>query len=63
MRHGPHRFTADVPSLRHVAVWLRGTSPGASEVQRFWAETAWVPIAETDWFADLAIHGEFSGYR
>lgn len=50
--------TADAPSLRHVAVWLTGTrSPDATEIQQFWATTAWVPTAEAGWFADLAAQG------
>jgi hypothetical protein len=56
--------TPDAPSLRHVAVWLTGTpSPEATEVQQFWAETGWVPIAEAEWFTDLAMQGAIHGRR
>lgn len=54
--------TTDAPSLRHVAVWVIGT-PAPAEVRKFWATTAWVPIAGADWFTDLAAQGELYAPR
>jgi hypothetical protein len=50
--------TPDAPSLEHVAIWLSGDGPELVPIKKFWAETAWVPVADAPWFTDLAARGD-----
>ncbi|BEL06616.1 hypothetical protein Q0Z83_048070 [Actinoplanes sichuanensis] len=53
--------TEDAPSLQHAAVWITGaTSPVPAEIRQFWAKTAWVPIADAQWYIELAEKGSIT---
>jgi len=64
LRSGPiGAASGDAPSLHYVtAVTTGGAEPGA-RAARFWATTAWVPIAQATWFADLVTEARTAAGR